>query len=125
MNSFLLAFASGLVWSLALLAAALPWLIALDPRSFRAALKRPANWGIALAVCAGIAAALAFFVGLIQDPERLTIWGKAFGALLELELIIDCFVLIFPLLTLVWPQGAAVGIAAFREGVRQPMFWLI
>src|SRR5262249_4484467 len=25
----------------------------------------------------------------------------------------------------IWPQGAAVGLAAFREGIRQPLFWLI
>src|SRR4029077_12934741 len=26
---------------------------------------------------------------------------------------------------LVWPKGGAVALSAFREGVRQPMFWLL
>ena len=125
MNTFLIALVSGVIWSLALLVTAVPWLVALDPRAFRAAIRRPANWGLGLAVCLGLGAALAFFVGIVQDPERLAVWGKAFGAALEIQLIIDFFVVIFPVLTLVWPQGAAVALAAFREGVRQPMFWLI
>jgi ABC-type transport system involved in multi-copper enzyme maturation permease subunit len=125
MNSFALSFTSGVVWSLALIVTAIPWLIALDPRSFKAAVRRPATWAIAAGVCVGLAALLAFFVGLVQDPGRLRIWGKAYGAVLEVQLIIDFFVVIFPLLTFVWPQGAAVALAAFREGVRQPMFWLI
>ena len=33
--------------------------------------------------------------------------------------------LIFLVLLAVWPKGGAVALAAFREGVRQPMFWLI
>ena len=32
MNSFALSFTSGVVWSLALIVTAIPWLIALDPR---------------------------------------------------------------------------------------------
>ncbi|HEV3085275.1 MAG TPA: ABC transporter permease subunit [Gemmataceae bacterium] len=125
MNPFLLFFASGLVWSLVVLITALPWVVALDPRGFRTALRRPATWGIALAVWVGLAFVLAIFVRLVGDPVKLAVWGKAFGGLIELQLIIDIFVVIFPLLTLVWPQGAAVALAAFREGVRQPMFWLI
>src|ERR1700730_1351734 len=125
MNPFLLFIASGLVWSLVVLITALPWVVALDPRGFRTALRRPATWGIALAVWLGLAFVLAIFVRLVGDPLKLAVWGKAFGGLIELQLIIDLFVVIFPLLTLVWPQGAAVALAAFREGVRQPMFWLI
>jgi len=125
MNPFLLSFASAIVWSLVLVVSAVPWLVALDPRGFRAAVRRPATWGIALAVCLGVAFALAFLVKLVGDPTKLIVWGKAFGGLIELQLIIDLFVVIFPLLTLVWPQGAAVALAAFREAVRQPMFWLI
>src|SRR5207302_90712 len=53
------------------------------------------------------------------------IWGRFFGAILELQLLIDFFVLIFPVLTWIWPKGSAVALAAFREGVRQPMFWFI
>ena len=60
MNTFLIALVSGVIWSLALLVTAVPWVVALDPRAFRVAIRRPANWGLALAVCLGLGAALAF-----------------------------------------------------------------
>jgi len=41
------------------------------------------------------------------------------------QLGIDLLVVLFWLLTLVWPHGTAVALAAFREGIRQPLFWLI
>src|SRR5947207_15878155 len=85
MNSFALSFASGIVWSLTLFLTAIPWLIAIDPRSFKAAVRRPANWGIALVVCIALAALLAFFVGVVKDPGRLRLWGKGFGAVVELQ----------------------------------------
>ena len=34
-------------------------------------------------------------------------------------------VLTFSLLLAFWPKGGAVALAAFQEGVRQPMFWLL
>jgi ABC-type transport system involved in multi-copper enzyme maturation permease subunit len=51
--------------------------------------------------------------------------GRAYGALLTLQLMLDFFVVVFALLLLVWPRGGAVALAAFAEGVRQPMFWLL
>jgi ABC-type transport system involved in multi-copper enzyme maturation permease subunit len=38
---------------------------------------------------------------------------------------VDGFVLVFWLLLLLWPKGGAVALAAFQEGVRQPMFWML
>jgi ABC-type transport system involved in multi-copper enzyme maturation permease subunit len=69
--------------------------------------------------------ALGLFIGVVQDPGRLLIWGRVFGAVLHVQLTLDFFALAFPLLLLVWPQGGAVALAAFREGVRQPLFWVI
>src|SRR5262249_27258896 len=51
--------------------------------------------------------------------------GRIYGALLHLQFLADAFVLLFALLLTVWPRGAAVALAAFREGIRQPMFWFI
>ena len=48
-----------------------------------------------------------------------------YGSLLQLQLIVDFFIVGFPLLMKVWPKGGAVAFAAFREGVRQPMFWVL
>ena len=106
--------------------AALPWLAVLDPRTFRAAVRRPVIWLIALAGVVGVGLALALFIGVVQDPGRLQLWGRIlFGAVLQAQLTVDFFVVFFGLLLLLWPQGGAVALAAFREGVRQPLFWVI
>lgn len=51
--------------------------------------------------------------------------GQWYAGLAQLQIIIDAFIIGIPLLTLVWPKGGAVAQAAFREGIRQPMFWLL
>src|SRR5262249_51447228 len=53
------------------------------------------------------------------------IWGHVYSVLLQLQLIVDFFIGFFALVLWVWPKGGAVGLAAFREGLRQPMFWLL
>src|SRR5205807_6683414 len=60
-----------------------------------------------------------------SDPGVLTLWGRAYGSLLHLQLAADFFVFVFLALLTVWPKGGAVALAAFREGIRQPMFWLL
>lgn len=59
------------------------------------------------------------------DREALVAWGRIYSSFLQLQLTVDVFVLAFLILLLAWPKGAAVAVAAFREGVRQPMFWLL
>lgn len=51
--------------------------------------------------------------------------GYSYGAVLQMQLLIDAFILVFALLLTYWPKGGAIALAAFREGVRQPMFWLL
>jgi hypothetical protein len=106
--------------------AALPWLAAVDPKTFRQAVRRPLAWLLALAGVVGVGLALALFISVVQDPGRLQLWGRIlFGAVLQAQLTVDFFVVFFALLLLLWPQGGAVALAAFREGVRQPLFWVI
>jgi ABC-type transport system involved in multi-copper enzyme maturation permease subunit len=124
-SSFLSATLIGTIGWLIQFAAALPWLAVLDPRAFRHNLRKPASWIIGLMAAVILGGGLALFVSVVGDAERLLLWGRAFGALLNAQLMLDFFVLLFPLLMLLWPQGAAVALAAFREGIRQPMFWLI
>ena len=59
------------------------------------------------------------------DPATIETAGMVYGSTLQLQLMIDFFLLGFPLLMLVWPKGGAVAYAAFREGVRQPLFWVL
>lgn len=51
--------------------------------------------------------------------------GYFYGAALQIQLSIDAFVIAFALSLRYWPKGGAIALAAFREGVRQPMFWLL
>jgi hypothetical protein len=116
----------GILLSLVQFLAALPWLAALDPRAFRVTARRASAWLIALGGVVAAGLALALFIGVVQDPGRLQVWGRIlYGAVLQAQLTVDFFVLSFALLLLLWPQGGAVALAAFREGVRQPLFWAI
>jgi hypothetical protein len=104
---------------------ALPWLTALDQKGMKAFFRRPVNL---LLVAGGTVVAglvLALFISVLQEPNRVLGWGRIFGGLIQLQLLLDFFVLFFPVMMWVWPKGASVAFAAFREGVRQPMFWVI
>jgi ABC-type transport system involved in multi-copper enzyme maturation permease subunit len=65
------------------------------------------------------------FFAFTRDRDAVQNSGQLYGAVLQFQLTLDFFVLVFPLLLWVWPKGGAVAQAAFREGVRQPMFWLL
>jgi len=125
MNAMLISFAISTLLFLLQLIAALPWVLLADPTSVGSFLKRPIGWLTTLGIVVAGGAGLTAFVTFVEDPAALVFWGRLFGALLQAQLIIDFFIVLFPLLTRVWPEGAAVALAAFREGVRQPMFWLI
>lgn len=126
----LIAISIGLVF-LQFLAAA-PWLIAANYVSLRTWLKQAEQPVIAFR--AGIGAALLVFAGvffglvlgvLVRDPERLQFWGGVFGSVLQFQLTADVIILVLAVLLRVWPKGAAVAFAAFREGLRHPMFWFM
>lgn len=74
---------------------------------------------ITLAAC-GLALA-----PLILGPSAQQFAGKAYAAFLHLNLVASFLAVLFFLLVLVWPKAGAVALAAFREAVRQPLFWLI
>jgi hypothetical protein len=105
--------------------AALPWLCALDSAGFWRQARKPLTWLMAIAGVLIAGGLLTLLFRAIGDTERLQAAGQFFAALLQVQLTIDFFLLFFPMFTWVWPKGAAVALAAFREGVRQPMFWLL
>jgi hypothetical protein len=125
-NNWISLFASGLVLSTIQAVAALPWLAALTLNDY-ASLLRFGTWlKILPRTVMGLvitAALIALGLNYEQEPEMLTTVGRFYGAALYTQLVLDFFVLTLGLLLLVWPRGAAVAGAAFREGVRQPMFW--
>ena len=80
---------------------------------------------VLLWVLVGGAALVVASMGFGQERSTLETVGGLAGYLLQLQLIVDFFLLGFPLLMKVWPKGGAVAFAAFREGFRQPMFWVL
>jgi hypothetical protein len=112
------------------LLAAIPWLlVALLSRQDLLALRRNPfpRWllqrlGIGVVVATVLPVVFLVFV---QDQTSLEISGRVYGAVLQAQLTIDAFILLFAVLLRVWPKGGAVALAAFREGVRQWMFWLL
>jgi hypothetical protein len=101
--------------------AALPWLWLLDARWVRDNLFRNGRIVFYLLV----AVVPAFLVANGVDPSVLAVWGRIYAAILHLQLIADVVAGALVLLLLVWPKGGAVALAAFRESVRQPMYWLL
>ena len=99
--------------------AALPWLHIVTKRPLREYIK-------VLGAVAGVAfVGLFYFLYEYSDPGVLSQAGRVYTSVLQLQLMVDGFVLVFWLLLLLWPKGGAVALAAFQEGVRQPMFWML
>jgi hypothetical protein len=105
-------------------AAALPWLMAIELR-MRQRLRRPAFWGMALLACAAVGLVGGWYLDANSDRQVLSNVGRVYMSLLHLQLATDFFVAFFALALTFWPKGGAVALSAFREGIRQPMFWLI
>lgn len=126
-----------IVLSLCQVTAALPWLLLATRNAALTAKRRnpnvePSRWlrpvsvvlvGVGAAVAFGVL--LALMLNLSRDRQTLQKFGRQYGALLELQIFVDLFLGGSWLLQRLWPKGGAVARATFREGYRQPMFWLI
>jgi ABC-type transport system involved in multi-copper enzyme maturation permease subunit len=131
MNFSLTDLGVGLLLALVQFVASLPWLAVV----FFSSAERLALWRgprtrtlmarlyNTLLVPAVAALALTFLIFLSGSGR--TAAGYVYAAFLQLQLTADLFILFFVALLWVWPKGGAVAQAAFREGVRQPMFWLL
>jgi hypothetical protein len=116
---------TGIVLALVQALVAIPWLYAIDPMGFRASVRKPVTFLAAAGIIVVGGAFLAWFLNYKSDPAGLEFWGRIYGAVLQLQLAIDVPILIMGLILKVWPRGGTVALAAFREGYRQPMFWLL
>jgi ABC-type transport system involved in multi-copper enzyme maturation permease subunit len=125
MNSLTLRLAAGVVLVLLQMLAALPWLLLIDPAFWRSRLRRPNFLGAALGVAFAAGAVLAVLLYMVQDRDTMIMFGRLYGAALHVQLVIDLFIGLFALVLRTWPKGGAVALAAFREGVRQPLFWVL
>jgi hypothetical protein len=120
----------GFVLLLLQVLAALPWLTLafVSREDWRGLRRHPLSSGLLTRV--GIVLVLGVVVPVIylmfvQDKGALEVSGRVYAAVLQVQLTVDAFILLFLLLLLAWPKGGAVALAAFREGVRQWMFWLL
>ena len=117
---------AGVILALIQCAAALPWLWAIDPKGFARASRNPITLVYLIGGLLAAGLVIAVFIGYRGDSANLEWYGRyVYGAALHLQLLIDLFLLMPQLLVRVWPKGGAVALAAYREGWRQPMFWLI
>ncbi|HEV3143158.1 MAG TPA: ABC transporter permease subunit [Gemmataceae bacterium] len=125
MGSFVSQLVPCFVLTLIQLVAALPWTWALFSRSLKTQFRQASNWGVLVGGVALVTLVGAFFLGFQRGSSSLELYGRFYASILHFQLVVDAFVAFFGLLTLVWPKGGAVALAAFREGIRQPMFWII
>jgi ABC-2 family transporter len=114
-----------LLLTLVQLLAALPWLRALDPVAFRTYSRRRGTLLNTAGLVIGITLVAAGMLTFQRSTTFLMTLGRLYGSALNLQLAVDFLVGVFIVMLAVWPKGGAVALAAFREGIRQPMFWLI
>ena len=115
---------------LAQLLLAIPWilLVFVSPAGRRSLRTKPfAPWFVrpvlvGVAVCIATPFAL---TELVQDRGSLEVLGWIYGAVFQTQLTLDLFIVLFALLLQLWPKGGAIALSAFREGVRQWVFWLV
>jgi ABC-type transport system involved in multi-copper enzyme maturation permease subunit len=105
--------------------AAIPWYFALDPKSAKGLFTTKEGWlrigGILVAAWGGLALLLAYR----NASEGMNWIGRSYGIILHMQLLADFLIWLPHGLTLLMPKTGAVALAAYREGWRQPMFWLI
>lgn len=123
-SSFMGLLALSIGWCVANYLASLFWLGGVS-LALRRRLRHPAFWAKGLLGCVGLGVGLAFFFDANSDTTVLIRWGRFLASILHLQLAAAFFVLAFSFLLTVFPKAGAVALAAFREGVRQPMFWLL
>lgn len=116
----------GVLLALLQVLAALPWLGVLlsEVRTGKRSNSLSTLGSAAAATVGGglLVAGVLFFFGATPVQEKI---GRFYGSVLHMQLIFDLLIAIFALILWVWPRGGTVALAAFREGYRQPMFWLL
>jgi ABC-type transport system involved in multi-copper enzyme maturation permease subunit len=101
--------------------AAIPWLLVVTKRSLTTSIAFLTKVVAGVVGVGLLGRLLIYFVG----SGDLIFIGRVYCAVLTLQVAIDFFVLAFYLMLTFTPKTGAVALAAFQEGTRQPLFWLI
>lgn len=115
----------GLVIAAAFALLLLPLLYALDHKAFKAAATDITQLSYAVLAFLGGVALLAVFLNYLGESANMPLYGRFLASGLHLLLLINLFVYVPRLLTVILPKAGAVALAAYREGWRQPLFWLL
>jgi hypothetical protein len=118
-------FLAALILMIPQVLAALPWVNLVDGRPFRSWISDVKVLAYVGGILLAGAAVLAWYINSVGEISELERYGRYFGAAFHLQLIVDFIILAPRLLLPLWPKGGAVAVAAYRESLRQPMFWLI
>src|SRR5688572_16747678 len=113
-NLFLAALVLAVIQALA----AVPWVAAFDGRPFRKWITDTTILGYLGGGTVALAVVLAWYMRSVGDVEELERFGRYYGSIFHLQLILDFIVLAPRLLLQVWPKGGAVAIASYRESLR-------
>jgi ABC-type transport system involved in multi-copper enzyme maturation permease subunit len=105
--------------------AAIPWVWSFDGRPFRKWILDNRVLGYLGGGTLALAVGLTLYIRTIGEVAELERFGRYYGAIFHVQLVFDFIVLAPRALLVLWPKGGAVGVAAYREALRQPMFWLI
>ena len=105
--------------------AAIPWYFALDPKSAKGLFTTRQGAIRLVGVLAAAWAGLALYLAYNNASEKMNWIGRSYGIVLHIQLLADFLIWLPHAITLVMPKTGAVALAAYREGWRQPMFWLI
>jgi ABC-type transport system involved in multi-copper enzyme maturation permease subunit len=116
---------AGLILALFQTVAAIPWVAAFDGRPFRRWITDPKVLAYLSGGTFALGALLGWYMSTLGEVDELSRMGRYFGAILHAQLILDFAVLAPRVLLAVAPKAGAVAVAAYRESLRQPMFWLI
>jgi Na+-transporting NADH:ubiquinone oxidoreductase subunit NqrD len=116
---------AGLILALFQTLAAIPWVAAFDGRPFRQWITDPKVLAYLSGGTFALGVLLGWYMSTLGEVDELSRMGRYFGAILHAQLILDFAVLAPRVLLAIAPKAGAVAVAAFREALRQPMFWLI
>jgi ABC-type transport system involved in multi-copper enzyme maturation permease subunit len=117
-------FVPGFLLTLLQVVLAIPWLLA------SGLIQSPRKGGIGAILpplFAGLIACVVLPISIVNflEADVTEGMGQWYAAIAQLQLVLDAFIVGVPILGILWPKGGAVAQAAFREGIRQPMFWLL